>query len=823
MNTGKEKIMYTDHKVSMIILTYNQLSYTKLCIESIRKHTAEINYEIIIVDNNSADGTVEWLKKQNDIKTIFEKENVGFPKGCNDGIKIADGDSILLINNDVIVTKNWLKNMLIALYSSSDIGACGAVSNACTNYQTIPVNYKSKEELFSFAEKNNISDPSRWKEKSRLIGFCMIIKREVIEKIGLLDKRFTPGNFEDDDYSYRIRLAGYRLILCNDVFIHHFGSVSFGSDGQKFKHILDENRKKFISKWGFNPEHAAVIRRDIIDFMDDDNDLPIKVLEIGCKTGATLIEIKNKYKNAELYGIELNKKAAKISGTVCSVKSRNIETDNTDYDKNYFDYIIFGDEVQHFYNPWKVLSDARKYLKTGGKVLASIYNVMHYSVLKSLINGRWNYGETGIIDKMNLRFFTLAEINKMFIDAGYFNMQYAAGILPQNDDKIFADSISKLSDSSVKDEFNVYKYIVKAHKNKKFVTMFPETENFHLTKDVGMIPYMMYKYFGYDSEIVCYKNGEYPYLNNEVKGLKIKYILKSKDSIVDGIDYLNKNGRNIDVLHLFHLSDRTLNWIAAYKSVNPRGKVYLKLDANISITEPVLNEYSINVLKMCDLISVETKYLYRYLNKNWPLKIEYIPNGFYDYESKNYVQYSQKENVICTVGRIGEPIKANQILMEAFRLAFSKISGWKLKMIGNVNENFKVYVQNFMKKNPELHDKIIFTGEITDKLLLDNEYKKSKVFCLTSLSEGFPIVFPEALKNGCFIISSDLPAAKDITGNMKYGALFDIGDVKQLSELLVTFCNDQDKLSRLCIIEQKFAYRNFYWPKICKKINLFLK
>ena len=103
---------------SIVILTYNKLNYTKKCIESIRKYTCKESYEIIVVDNASTDGTIEWLKTQSDIITIFNKENLGFPKGCNQGIKIAKGDEVLLLNNDVIVTPKWLINLLEALYSS---------------------------------------------------------------------------------------------------------------------------------------------------------------------------------------------------------------------------------------------------------------------------------------------------------------------------------------------------------------------------------------------------------------------------------------------------------------------------------------------------------------------------------------------------------------------------------------------------------------------------------------------------------------------------------------------------------------------------------
>ncbi|MEW9123297.1 MAG: glycosyltransferase [Thermotaleaceae bacterium] len=240
-------------KTSIILLTFNQLHFTKLCVDSIRKYTDEGTYEIIVIDNHSTDGTAAWLKEQEDIQALFNDENLGFPKGCNQGIKLATGDNILLLNNDVIVTPHWLSNLTRCLCSAEDIGAVGAVTNSCSNYQTIPISYKNMEEMIPFAQKHNLSNRSLWEERTRLIGFCLLIKKEVVEKIGLLDERFSPGNFEDDDYCHRIRRAGYRLILCKDTFIHHFGSVSFGKDREKFGDILSINRKKFMDKWGFDP------------------------------------------------------------------------------------------------------------------------------------------------------------------------------------------------------------------------------------------------------------------------------------------------------------------------------------------------------------------------------------------------------------------------------------------------------------------------------------------------------------------------------------------------------------------------------------------
>ena len=218
-------------KTSIIILTYNNLDYTKDCIDSILKFTKKGTYEIIVVDNLSTDGTREWLKKQKNLKVILNNKNLGFPKGCNQGIEIANShNDILLLNNDTIVTENWLENLKICLYSDTSIGAVGAVSNHDENLQGCNFTYEDFDTMQLLAKQNNISNPKRWEQKIFLIGFCLLIKREVINQIKELDENYSPGYIEDNDLSLRITELGYKLMLCHDCFIHHYLGSSFRKD-----------------------------------------------------------------------------------------------------------------------------------------------------------------------------------------------------------------------------------------------------------------------------------------------------------------------------------------------------------------------------------------------------------------------------------------------------------------------------------------------------------------------------------------------------------------------------------------------------------------
>jgi len=454
------------HKTSIIILTYNNLVVTQDCLASIQKYT-DAPYELIVVDNHSTDGTAEWLRTQKIDKLILNEENLGFPKGCNQGIKAAESDNdILLLNNDTVVTQNWLNNLQTALHSRESVGAVSCLTNFASYHQYIQVAYKTKYDLQAFAKKFNVSDPDKWEERVKLVGFCMLIKRSALDKTGLLDEIFTPGYNEDDDYSYRLILAGYKLLLCKDTFIHHTGGTTFSTNytTEQCVQIGSVSERKFKEKWGFISSYSACIRFEIVQLINQDPLDCFRVLEVGCACGATLLEIKNRYKNAALAGIEINPASARIASCFADVSVGNIETYELNYPNDYFDYIIFGDVLEHLQDPWNVLNRMKKYLAPGGAILASIPNIMHHSVLMDLLNGCWNYSDAGILDRNHLRFFTSQTIIQMFREAGYTYMQLT-GIYhyEHNDDKC-VKILSSITSPELETQYKVWQYLVSAKK-----------------------------------------------------------------------------------------------------------------------------------------------------------------------------------------------------------------------------------------------------------------------------------------------------------------------------------------------------------------------
>ncbi|MFC4779326.1 glycosyltransferase family 2 protein [Paenibacillus sp. GCM10023252] len=240
---------------SIIIPTYNGLQLLQQAVASIRQYTDPIStpYEIIVVDNGGSDQTAEWCRQQR-MMVIAMSRNEGFPSACNRGLRMSRGDSLLLLNNDVTVTKSWLSNLLAALYSSDLIGMVGPTTNYASGKQQVEVTFSNLQEFAEIAAAVNQSQPEQWEAATRLIGFCLLFKRELYDRIGDLDERFSPGHYEDDDYCLRARMNGYQLRICRDVLVHHLGSASFKRQAPlELERLVETNRQRYIDKWSIDP------------------------------------------------------------------------------------------------------------------------------------------------------------------------------------------------------------------------------------------------------------------------------------------------------------------------------------------------------------------------------------------------------------------------------------------------------------------------------------------------------------------------------------------------------------------------------------------
>lgn len=248
---------------SIIIPSFNGALLLESCLSSLREYTPE-PYEVIVVDNGSHDETMEVCRKYR-CRFIRFPRNQGFPIACNAGLKLARGELLVLLNNDVLVSNNWLHNMRSALLSSPKVGIVGPLTNYASGIQRVKAPpYATLSEYLQIRDSLNTPDPAKWRDVERLVGFCMLFRRQLLHEIGLLDERFSPGHYEDDDYCHRTRAKGYRLLIAGDTFVHHHGSASFRKQHSAYlKKVLRRNLNLFIRKWGYDPR--TLIHRNVAD------------------------------------------------------------------------------------------------------------------------------------------------------------------------------------------------------------------------------------------------------------------------------------------------------------------------------------------------------------------------------------------------------------------------------------------------------------------------------------------------------------------------------------------------------------------------------
>lgn len=242
--------------ISIIVPVYNQHEMTTECIDAVRARTQD--YEIIVVDNGSTPwfhyGSPEYYvgREQEWIRIIRNETNLGFPVAVNQGIRAAKGDIIVLLNNDVIVTPGWAAALVRHL---DQVAIVSPMTNYCAGMQrvTLPA-YRDGDELDArareWARKNaGQSVPVNW-----VIGFCMAFRRSLYDELGEFDESLWPCSGEEIDFCMRARQAGHDIGIAQDVYVHHFGSQTFGDmarAGQlNYNEIVDRNDKHLSEKWG---------------------------------------------------------------------------------------------------------------------------------------------------------------------------------------------------------------------------------------------------------------------------------------------------------------------------------------------------------------------------------------------------------------------------------------------------------------------------------------------------------------------------------------------------------------------------------------------
>ncbi len=376
------------YEVSIFVPAKDKLEYTRRCIESILAETnkEEISYELILINHGSRDETQSYFESIPGAKLLHFKENVRMMM-FSSALRVCEGRYMAFVSNDTVVTRDWLTLLLRCIQSDPSIISATPITPNTSNFQSISEAYKDMEEMARFAAGYNRHDPSGWEQRARILPVIALYNIEKVNTIGFGDRYFRTMEFWDDDFSLRSRRAGYRQILCRNIFCHHYGSVT-GREAQTKENTLQKGRELFIAKHGADAwENGAYYDYPVctrLQGMELPSEQQADVLGIDAGFGDTLLQIGNilrkSSKETRIDSVTTEKQYAEdlraISRSFCLARNEEAVLDWLDQEASAegYDYIYLSRPLE-WYTDWKGLLDKLcNKLKPGGWLIFFLSN-----------------------------------------------------------------------------------------------------------------------------------------------------------------------------------------------------------------------------------------------------------------------------------------------------------------------------------------------------------------------------------------------------------------------------------------------------------------
>lgn len=375
---------------SIVVTGYNRLNKTKYCVECILQYTQDVDYELILVDNGSNDGTLEFFQsvQYKNKKIIRVTQNRGSFLPFRYYVNIFKGKYLVNVANDVYVTKNWLSNLLKCYQSDPKIGFIEPVSSNVSNLQEVDLGFADFDDMQKKAAVFNQSDPAKWEERLRLISVISLFSRDVLDSVGIYDTAYSH-DFIEDDICARIRRMGYKLVLCRDTWIchdHDFRNLE-DKDPAAFQASLESGRAVYREKYhGIDPwDDINNFEMTLLAPLDSARiPNPVKALTVDARCGTPALEIRNRLKrrgtkDVTLYAFTTAAKYFLDLQTVCDeVMCDRIDFIQQHYMNDTFDVVVLGEPVNTYPMPVRLLQTLYGSLKPGGMLLFKVRNTDDY-------------------------------------------------------------------------------------------------------------------------------------------------------------------------------------------------------------------------------------------------------------------------------------------------------------------------------------------------------------------------------------------------------------------------------------------------------------
>ncbi len=448
--------------VSIVIVADDSQSDKLRTVNSVYSTVPKWLFEVILVEDGISDISEDDLGSFDNLKFISLSDGAGFIKSCNIGIKHSDiQNDIMILNCNYELMNNSFFYLMLGLYNDKKTGAVSALTNNEAELsQKVSID---DSDAYDYARSINTPYRNAYEKKTFLRDFAILISRKALDSVGLFDEQLSPCGFEDCDYGMRLLLAKYELITCYNSFINYFGNNNEDSDEDSKR--IEKNKQYLREKWNFDITYSNVVRTELIELIEDDPEKEIEVLELGCAMGSNLNRIQFHWPNSKAYGVEYDEDVVRIGKNASNIIQGDVESMAIPYKEKQFDYIICADVLEHLREPQKTLERFKPYLKDDGCFIISLPNIRYYGVSAMLLlQGKFEYADSGILDRTHLKFFTRNTAIEMIEKSGLEILRMERNVQHEQEAKEFADKIQSTFDVTDVDEISVFQYYFVARK-----------------------------------------------------------------------------------------------------------------------------------------------------------------------------------------------------------------------------------------------------------------------------------------------------------------------------------------------------------------------
>ncbi len=403
-NQVRRTIYQQTTKVIVIVQAYGKIEKTKRCVENILRYTKDIPFELWLLDNGSEENDILEFFKSVDYepkKIIRITKNITGVFAVNRLIHQLTSEYFAIVNNDIIVTKNWLKNLITCMDSDPKIGAaCPVSTNISNNQLEVLEGFSDLEEMQEKAARFNKSDKRKWEERLRIIPTAMLFRREMLDDIGVFDVGFVH-DFGDDDFFFRARRAGYQLIVCRDTFVHHDHNIMerdiSGLEMKRGQMGREAFQKKYqgLDAWEDGANHIKEFCH--YSELDYEKEKQIQILGVDTRCGTPILDVKNKLKAEGYFDFMIDafttdlKYYFDLNSISDYVVHDNISTVISRFRDKKYQFIVLGEALNSYQKPVEVLLDLMSLTASKGILLFHIYNtdnIYEFLWQQGLINER---------------------------------------------------------------------------------------------------------------------------------------------------------------------------------------------------------------------------------------------------------------------------------------------------------------------------------------------------------------------------------------------------------------------------------------------------